>query len=66
MKPTKHEDGTETIRIYGKTVDVTGKNTVRVFKRDYKIVRRKPKATKVDIEVTGESKSETVKVANDN
>ena len=62
MKPTKHEDGTETIRIYGKTVDVTGKKSVTVFKRDYKIVRPRAKKVKVD----DESIETEVEVAQEN
>ena len=46
VKPTKHEDGTETVRLYGTTVDVTDKEEFTLFKRNYKVDRPKKKAKK--------------------
>lgn len=39
VKPTKHEDGTETVTLYGTIVDVTGKDSFTLFKREYKVAR---------------------------
>lgn len=47
VKPTKHEDGTETVKLYGKTIDVTGKKKFTVFKRDYVVDRPKKKKLEV-------------------
>ena len=48
VTPIKHEDGTETVTLYGTTVDVTGKDTFTLFKREYTVVRPKktPKTKK--------------------
>jgi hypothetical protein len=52
VKPTKQKDGTETVTLYGTTVDVTGKDSFTLFKRDYTVVRQtknsKPKAKKME------------------
>lgn len=48
ITPTKHEDGTETVTLWGKTVDVTKKRKLTLFKRDFKIVRPKAKSKKTD------------------
>lgn len=56
VKPVKHEDGTETVTLYGTTVDVTSKKVFTLFKRDYKIVRPKGKKKKMDVE-SSESKT---------
>lgn len=48
VKPTKHEDGSETVTLYGKTVDVTGKDSFTLFKREHEVVRRKKKEEKGD------------------
>lgn len=45
--PTK-KNGKETVTLYGTTVDVTNKDSFTLFKRDYKIVRRKEKPKKTD------------------
>lgn len=44
VTPTKDENGKETVTLWGRTFDVTGKNKITAFKRDFKIVR--PKKTK--------------------
>ena len=46
VKPTKHEDGAETVKLYGKTIDVTGQSTFTLFKKQYKVVRPKKKSNK--------------------
>ena len=57
VTPTKHEDGTETVRLYGKTVDVTGKKTFTLFKREYKVYR--PRKVKNEAEtITNQTESE--------
>lgn len=43
VTPTKHEDGTETVRLYGTTVDVTGLKTFTLFKKEYKVYRPRKK-----------------------
>lgn len=48
VTPVKHEDGTETVRLYGTTVDVTGKKTFSLFKKDYKVIRPKKKKDESD------------------
>lgn len=59
VRPETQPDGTETVRLYGTTVDVTNKNSFTLFKKDYKVVRPKQskktgskssKAKKVDTE----------------
>lgn len=54
VTPTKHEDGTETVRLYGTTVDVTGKKTFTLFKREYKVYRPRVKKEKLEVEYNGE------------
>ena len=51
VTPTKHDDGTETVRLYGTTVDVTGQDTFTLFKREYTVVRPKktPKTKKAKV-----------------
>jgi hypothetical protein len=44
--PTKHQDGTETVKLYGTTVDVTGKSKFTLFKKDYKVYRPRVKKAK--------------------
>lgn len=39
VKPTIHQDGTETVTLWGKTIDVTEKDTFTLFKRDFKLIR---------------------------
>ena len=39
VTPIKHDDGTETVRLYGTTVDVNGQSRFTLFKKDYKVVR---------------------------
>jgi hypothetical protein len=46
--PTKHQDGTETVKLYGTTVDVTGKSKFTLFKKDYKVYRPRVKKAKVE------------------
>lgn len=48
VKPTKNEDGTETVKLYGTTVDVTGKKTFTLFKKEYKVYR--PRKKKLEVE----------------
>lgn len=47
ITPDKHQDGTETVTLYGKTVDVTGKDEFDLFKKHYTVVRE-TKAKKSD------------------
>ena len=47
VTPIKHEDGTETVRLYGTTVDVTGLKKFTLFKKDYKVVRPRKKKDEV-------------------
>lgn len=55
ITPTKHDEGTETVTLWGKTVDVTGKKKLTLFKRDFKIVRpKKAKKEKTEDEVTSD------------
>ena len=58
VTPTKNDDGTETVKLYGTTVDVTGKKTFTLFKREYKVERPKAKKTK-ESEVKEESDANT-------
>ncbi len=51
VTPTKHEDGKETVTLWGKTVDVTKVKKFTLFKREFKVVRPK-KAKKADAEKT--------------
>jgi hypothetical protein len=43
ITPDIHPDGTETVKLYGTTVDVTGKREFTLFKRDYKVYRPRKK-----------------------
>jgi len=53
VTPHKHADGTETVRLYGTTVDVTGKKEFTLFKKQYKVYRpREKKETKADESVS--------------
>ena len=49
VTPTKNDDGTETVKLYGTTVDVTGKKTFTLFKREYKVERPKAKSKKTKV-----------------
>ena len=46
IKPTINQDGTETVTLYGTTVDVTKKDTFTLFKREYTLDRPKAKKSK--------------------
>lgn len=45
VTPDKHEDGTETVTLYGTTVDVTGLKKFTLFKKDYTVYRPRVKKT---------------------
>lgn len=51
ITPTKHDDGTESVTLWGKTFDVTGQKKLTAFKREFKIVRPK-KVKQTDEEKT--------------
>lgn len=44
VTPKKQPDGSETVTLFGTTVDVTGKDSFTLFKQEYKVVRPKPKS----------------------
>ena len=46
IKPTINQDGTETVTLYGTTVDVTKKDTFTLYKREYTLDRPKAKKSK--------------------
>lgn len=52
----KQPDGTETVRLYGTTVDVTGKKEFTLFKKDYKVYR--PRKKKVETPAQEDTASE--------
>lgn len=50
ITPDKHADGTETVTLYGTTLDVTGKSEFTLFKREFKVYRpRKQKVEKEEV-----------------
>jgi hypothetical protein len=57
VTPLKNEDGTETVELYGTIVDVTGKDSFTLFKREYKVERKEA--------VKKSKKAKTVKVDDD-
>lgn len=57
IKPQTHKDGTETVELYGTIVDVTGKDSFTLFKREYTVERKEA--------VKKSKKTKTVKVDDD-
>ena len=55
VTPTKHQDGTETVRLYGTNVDVSRKTEFTLFKKDYKVYRPRKKKEETP-EVTEDEK----------
>lgn len=43
ITPHVHEDGTESVTLYGTTLDVTGLKTFTLFKREFKVYRPRKK-----------------------
>lgn len=53
VTPAKHEDGTETVTLYGTVVDVTGLKKFTLFKKEYKVYRPRKKKEDLTIEDNG-------------
>ena len=51
--PDIHPDGKETVTLWGKTFDVTGKRKFKAFKREFQIYRPRKKKVE-DTEVTND------------
>jgi len=58
VQPTINEDGTETVTLWGTTVDVTEKDSFTLFKRDFRVIRE-PKAKKTNSKSTKVIKADT-------